>query len=399
MTMTSKNVCYIYIGLWMLYGLQALLKLQGVVAQLIFIVLMGMSFYAFYQVCAHCKTCPYLKWLNIMLVILSIYGVITIISGERIFKGHEMLVNYTYLQALYISVMPIYAFYYYSLRRQLKPESITIVFLVLFAFSALSFFQQFVKISVSSGKEDIVNNMGFLFVPLIPMLSLVKLKNVWKYVLAMVAFGFIILSMKRGAILTGSVMLLLFMRRNLKVRTKTQVASAFLLLLTVIFVMYRFVMNLYENNAFFHKRFDMTMGGYSSQRDKLYSFFWHYFTERTSVWEFFFGHGANGTVALYGQYAHNDWLEFAINQGLLGVFSYIIYWCVFICEWKNCKSSKECRTALGDIIIAYILISLFSMSFGSMPLTASLCIGYCLAVNMRRKQMESVNREITIKLN
>ena len=50
MNLLSKQACYIYISLWILYGLQKILMLQGIMAQVIFVVLMMMSFYACYMV-------------------------------------------------------------------------------------------------------------------------------------------------------------------------------------------------------------------------------------------------------------------------------------------------------------------------------------------------------------
>ena len=387
----AKYAVFIYIILWIVYNLQDILMLKGLIAQFIFVALMAMSFYACYEVNNHYRVSPYIKWLNIMLTVLTLYGAALMVGGEAVHKGrflHKVVSNYSYLQGIYISVMPIYAFYYYTLKRQLVPQNIIVVFLLLFSFSVVSYYQQYFKVSYSSGKDDIVNNIGFLFVPLIPMLSIVKMKNVWKYSLALLSFGFIMLSMKRGAILTGGVMLLLFMQHNIKARTKTQLASTFALLMAAIFVLYRFVENLYATNAFFQKRLAITLEGNSSLRDKLYGFFWQYFTERTSPLEFFFGQGANGTLALYGQYAHNDWLEFAINQGLLGIIIYAVYWCIFIWVWKDYRGLHNNQMALGDLIIAYFLISLFSMSFGNMPLTATLCIGYCLAYNRPNMYLE-----------
>ena len=180
-------------------------------------------------------------------------------------------------------------------------------------------------------------------------------------------------------------------------RTKTQIASAFALTLVAIFGMYRFVMNLYTSNIFFQKRFVLTMSGYSSNRDKLYSFFWHHFIEKSSIMEFFFGHGANGTIILHGQYAHNDWLEFAINQGLLGVILYFVYWCCFILEWKSFHGPKNCKIVLGDLFFAHFLIALFSMSFGDMPLASTLCVGYCLAMNQLKHnytRQSQIRREL-----
>ena len=396
MEFLRKYTCYIYILLWMLYNLQGVLMLKGLVAQIIFMALLGLSFYACYQVNTHYKISPYIKWLNVMLVILTVYGVYLIVDGEVVYKGKfldKVVSSHSYLQAIYISVMPIYAFYYFSLKRELNPHNMKVVFLLLFAFSVAAYYQQYFKVSANSGKEDVVNNIGFLFVPLIPMLAIVKMRNIWKYILVLLSFGFIMLSMKRGAILTGGVVLLLFMMHNVKVRTKTQIVSTFGLLITVTFVIYKLVANLYTTNAFFHRRFELTMQGYTSQREKLYSYFWHTFSEGTSPFEFFFGHGANGTVALYGQYAHNDWLEFAINQGLLGVILYVVYWIIFIKEWLDCETD-DIRQALGSIIVAYLMISFFSMSYGCMPLAASLCIGYCLAMNMRIRLVNFLKKEL-----
>lgn len=387
MEFLKRNLCYIYIALWTLYDLQRILMVQGIIAQLIFIALMGMSFYSCYAVNRYCRMEPYIKWLNVMLVVLTIYGIFPIVNGETVYKGRfvSMTVNsYAYLQGIYISVMPIYAFYYFSLKRKLTSEKIIYVFWMLFVFSIASYYQKIIIVTGGTNKENMVNNVGLLFVPLIPMLLLVKIKNIWKYILALAIFGFIMLSMKRGAILTGGIMLLLFLKQNFKVRTKQQLFYMFSFTGIAIFAMYRFVINLYEQNAFFHKRFDLTMQGYSSSRDKLYTYFWNYFIERTSALEFFFGHGANGTLSLYGQYAHNDWLEFAINQGLLGVLFYLVYWVVFTWEWKNYQGPANCKKTLGNIIIAYFLATLHSMSLGLMPLAATLCIGYCLAMNYRK---------------
>ena len=357
--------------------------IQGVVAQLFFIVLMAMSFYAIYQVDIHYKTGLYIKWLNVILFVLTIYGSILIINGNSFYKhgyvSHE-LNNYAYLQLIYRSVLPIYAFYYYTLKRQITSNNLFVFFLIILICYILMFYQSFWGHTNVSGKENYVNNMGFLFVPLIPMLYILRIRDIWKYLFAAVIFLFILMSMKRGAILTGGVMLLFFIVRHLKVTSPKQIIYIISLTVVVLYFIYTQVMDLYLNNTFFYDRLMLTLEGYSSGRDELYGFFLNYYLDRTSWTEFLFGHGAYGTVALYGNAAHNDWLEFAINQGLIGVMLYLIYWIVFIWEWKEYKGIKENRQALGDIIVAYFLIALFSMSFANMPIYATLCIGYCLAM-------------------
>ena len=114
------NYSYVYIVLWMLYYLQEILMLRGVIAQLIFVLLMLMSFYAVFDLHANYKLSPYIKWLDIMLVVLTIYGLVPIIGGWTLFNNGfrivETWISYTYLQRIYISILPIYAFYYFFLK-------------------------------------------------------------------------------------------------------------------------------------------------------------------------------------------------------------------------------------------------------------------------------------------
>jgi O-antigen ligase len=153
----------------------------------------------------------------------------------------------------------------------------------------------------------------------------------------------------------------------------------------VLFAISYFTIALYADSDYFQGRIEQTMSGDSSGRNSIYSSYFSYFIEKTTALEFLIGNGTNSTYVLLGNYAHNDWLEFAINQGAVGVLMYLVYWIAFIWEWKNYRGNKECRNTLGDMIIAYFLISLYSMSIDAMPTAASLCIGYCLAMNERAK--------------
>ena len=356
--------------------------LRGLISQIIFLVLMAISFYAFFVVNLYYKTGPYLKWLNIILLVITVYGVILIIGGYTFHKSRyisNVVNNYTYLQRIYISVMPIYAFYYFTIKRQINSNNLNKIFFVLLICCILMFYQNyFVKTDIS-GKEEITNNKGFAFVPLIMMLYLVKLKDIWKYLLLVVIFGYILMAMKRGAILAGSVMLVIYLAHHLKVKTKSQLFSVLSLSVVAIYIVYRWIMSLYANSEYFQTRLSRTLSGDASGRQEIYSNYFNYYIDRTSLLEFFLGHGGNGTVLLFNQYAHNDWLEFAINQGMMGVMLYFVYWSLFVWEWKYYRGYKEYKQALGGLIIAYFLIALYSMSFGNMPIAATLCIGFILA--------------------
>ena len=70
-----------------------------------------------------------------------------------------------------------------------------------------------------------------------------------------------------------------------------------------------FVIDMMSSNDYFLQRIKATKEGDSSGRDSIYSFFWTYFTERADFVHYLFGRGANGTLEIYYNYAHNDWLR------------------------------------------------------------------------------------------
>jgi hypothetical protein len=221
------------------------------------------------------------------------------------------------------------------------------------------------------------------------MLAIFKMKDMWKYVSLIIVFAFIMLSMKRGAILVGTVALLLYLKHHLKAKSEKQFIYLLLLSLITILVIYMFVTRLYETSDYFRMRVGSTIEGDTSRRSWIYSHYFDFYIYQTSSLEFLFGCGADATFFRFGQYAHNDWLEFAINEGVFGIILYVIYWILFIREWKHFRGRIELKQTIGDLIIVYFLISLFSMSFDGMPLATSLCIGYCLANNRNYKNLAS----------
>ena len=247
------------------------------------------------------------------------------------------------------------------------------------------YYKNYYFVSKFYDMEEITNNAGYFFVPLIPMLQLLKIKDIWKYVFITIIFVYILMAMKRGAVIAGAVMVIMFMTHHFKHVSWKKKYYLLCFSVIVLSAISYFIIILYADSDYFQGRIEQTLSGDSSGRNDMYSNYFKYFIERTSVLEFLIGNGANSTFILFGDYAHNDWIEFAINQGGIGVLMYVVYWIFFIREWKNYCGDKDCRNALGNIIIVYFLIALYSMSFDGMPIAAAFCIGYCLAINERAK--------------
>ena len=370
-----------------MYYLQDMLMIRGTIAHMILVIQMVISFYAFFVVNTNYKTGAYLKWLNVMLLVITIYGLFLLLSGIALYPDEFNIktgLQFGYLQRFYLSVLPIYTFYYFTMEGFLSEGNMKMVFFIFLSFSILMYYQNFIVVTNVSEREEITNNMGYRFVPLIPMLAMFKMKDIWKYIFLIIVFAFIMMAMKRGAILVGMVAFLLYLKHHLKANSAKQFFYIMLLSAVAICFIYFFVMNLYETSDYFKSRFSSTLEGNTSRRDWIYAHYYDFFIHQTTSIEFLFGCGADSCYLKFGQYAHNDWLEFAINEGMLGVVLYVVYWIVFIKEWANYQGRQNLRQTLGDLILIYFLVSLFSMSFDGMPIAASLSIGYCLA-NSRKK--------------
>ena len=130
------------------------------------------------------------------------------------------------------------------------------------------------------------------------------------------------------------------------------------------------------------KRIDDTLAGNSSGRDNLYSFFWKYFTEQADFKHYLIGRGANGTLEIYYNYAHNDWLEIAVNQGILGVVVYAFYWLCFYKTWKH-ATNIDAKTILALTALIFFAKTMFSMSYNDMSYVSTSVLGYALATLKR----------------
>ena len=370
--------------------------IKGFIAQTILAVMIGASVIAFFHVNFCYRIGPFIKWLNFILAVVSIYGLVLFFSGLALYPDEFNIMTslqFGYLQGIYCSVLPIYAFYLFTLKGYLSEENLLHVFLFIIVTTVLLFYQNYFIRSEVTEREEITNNMGYRFVPLILMLTLVRMKDVLKYIFLIVIFTFVVMSMKRGAILTGTVALLLFIKHNLTAKSSKQKLYILLLIVVALGVICLIVMNFYEASDYFKVRLEKTLEGDSSGRDSMYRTYFDFFVYHTSAFEFLFGCGANATYFRLGQYAHNDWLEFAIDLGVLGVALYSFYWVSFIREWKEFRpeTNNRFKQVLGDLIIIYFLKSFFSMSFDGMFITATLCIGYCLAQKQRNDLLSSFN--------
>ena len=399
----SINTCNLYVFilvLWMLsnnFSLFPSIVTQGILG----VFLLFSIYYAIYANLKY-KLPVYYKALNVLLIMFTIYGIIMLINGERYYIGSTPVSKTYYLVIIYVSLLPIYASYVFARKGLLIEKNMKFIVFVFLILTVILFFRNQAKLlqmasESGSSAVEFTNNVGYAFVGLLPALVLFYKKPILQYLLMAFCVYFIILGMKRGAILAGGICLLWFIIVNLKESTKQQKQVIFLIsVLVIVFGVY-FFRYMMENSLYFMDRVAQTKHGNSSGRDVIYSTIFDQILNENKPFRFLFGYGADATLMFRRNYAHNDWLEIAVNQGLLGVFIYLVYWIYFFVSWSNTKHHSQAYMAIGMILIVYFLLTFFSMSYNSVSRCAAFVLGYYLAVASTERQHSNQNDSLVKK--
>ena len=238
----------------------------------------------------------------------------------------------------------------------------------------------------NSLREEFTNNVGYLFTSLVPMCVFFRKKPIIQYIALAVCLVFMVMAMKRGALVIGLVCTFIILWNNIsKVNIKSKII--FLVLSCILsFMCIQFVENQIEQSNYMKKRIEQTTKGDSSNRDKLYSTYLDFFVEQTSPSQFIFGTGANGTLQMVG-YAHNDWLEIAINHGMMGLIIYLFYWLLFAKTSWGKDFKGDYRLVLQLVFIDFLLRTFFSMSYREMEVGTQLILGFALAQERKNEQI------------
>lgn len=389
------NNCSIYFLLWCLYYLQgALYTTGGGISKCILLILLLWSATIFVKVNTNSYTLPsFFKVVNIFLLLTTIYGLLLVSSGQELYikeNGPRFISsNHTYLKNIYISLLPIYVFYYYTKKRTLNNKFIIYFILCLLAINIINFFYQFKEqmMLADAHIDGVTLNIGYSFLALIPLL-LLNNKPIIQYFLLIITIVFIIFSMKRGAVLIGAICFLYFIYTTIRDANGKMKTVALILSAVAILSMLFIIDNLLSSNDYFVHRIEETLEGDSSNRDTIYSDLFNHFISETNIFRLLFGNGANSTLRLASNFAHNDWLEIAINNGVIGLFVYLCYFIALLRDYSHIKrhNNLHSRIILMSFIILF-LSSLFSMSYSSINIAISIALGYTLASNNSRRAL------------
>lgn len=378
------HVVNIYLGLCCLYSLQGTLYASGgIISQAILAIVLVWSLYYFLVANLNFKLPKVMKVLSILILIWIVYGLVRIIYGPVA----SWIPSYYYLKNILFSLLPIYAFYVFTKRGLLTERILLGWFYVFIIIGITSFFRAQREITARTMQDEATNNAGYTILSLICLLPLLRRKPLFQYVVLAVLLFFVLQGFKRGAILIGVLCSVFFLyetyRSNRQSGGKVSGRQVMRILFTigvVITVIY-FVQQTLITSDYFNQRLEDTMEGKSSMRDEIFSTLYTLFITQDSPFSFLFGNGADATVKLAGYYAHNDWLEIAINNGLWMVVLYAIYWIAMLRHIIRIrKHNSLAYMMVGLFFILYFMKTLFSMSYSSVPFYAASALGFALAI-------------------
>lgn len=369
-------IFWTYIISWVIYYSQESFGLEGI-ASFLLVFLLPFSFYCFcIEFNKNKNRNGFLKSLGFLALLYLSYGVLHMIFGT----AYYTVSTFYYFKFYANSILPIFA-YYFLLRKVSIGEKQLIVLIGVFLLVAYIDYETGERNALeASGREEVTNNGTYRFLPLLSLIFLIK-NDIVKYFVLVVSLLFIVLGMKRGPILIGACISFVFILNSMSTeKSFKKKFVGFLFLAASMFFIYKQVITLMDNSLYFQMRVDQTLEGDSSGRDVIMSSFFRRWMDQSNIFNFLFGYGADGTLRLFGIYAHNDWLETMINQGFIGIFIYFWYVLSFYKQWKSMKKSERMLyLCFGTLLLNCFLTSLFSMSINNMRVALQFAIAYCLS--------------------
>ena len=391
-----KNPCNLYFLLWVTYSLQGVVYARGsVISQCFLLLIMLVSLKEVLSFVYNRDSFGYFQSLNLLVAMFTIYGLILFLTDGLIVHGvgGRRVQSFNYLKVAYMSLLPIYVVYIYSRKGFLTLPLLQywmFVFLLVGIIDYNNAQEEALKklMLAGSSKTEITNNAGYVLLSLIPGMMVYNKKPLLFYLGMAICVAFVLMGMKRGAILICAVSLLLIVWYKLRTAKGVYKITVFFAICVSFVILYNFVEHLLENSDYFNARIEATMEGNSSHRDDLYMTFINAFTTKASFLQMIFGRGACGTIKYSYNYAHNDWLEILTNQGVMGIFIFMYYWYSFYREIKSSKYSEESSFCLFLLFCMFGLKTMFSMSICSMPIYTTTMLGFCLANGFETKQYD-----------
>lgn len=234
--------------------------------------------------------------------------------------------------------------------------------------------------SGNSGASDVVNNLAYVFVNLIPFVFLFRQRRILSALLMLILMIFIIQGAKRGAIFAGAIGLVMYFILQVKTVERHKRIKEYTIILLITFILAFLTYKAFINNAFALDRIVGFTDDNFSRRDVIYKEVFLKWFNSDSLLNLVFGYGFAGSLQLTGgAYAHNDWLELLSSFGIIGIALYIALFYSAIKEIKNNSRERNETILMITIVVLWGFTSFVSMWYTSLGVyNQAMLLGYLI---------------------
>ncbi len=245
------------------------------------------------------------RWFLIFFFLLCIYA---------IFSNH--IIDW-FPRVLY-TLLPFFVFFNYSKYGYDPNNKLTYTSLLLFLPALLMLCQSFFEREAAYGSfMERADNIGYSLLSIMMLFSVLK-PNKSNLILITIAYFAILFSLKRGAMLTGTIIYMFYILQFKKFGIRK---ISLLNVLTLLCILAVSIYGIITYSDVFLYRFirDQTASG----REQFYTLVYKGW-KNSSSFNQVFGNGFFSTVDYLGKvysdiYAHSDWLEILYDHGILGI--------------------------------------------------------------------------------
>lgn len=370
----SEFVSILFLGMILIYFSQGALYPQGSIISVGALLLLLAISVAYSPVVVLNNSGSTLVQVWVALLLLNAIGyLLTFDYFSRINFGQMKIISLFFLS--------FFASFHLTKKEALKEKHLVIFTFLMLPVVILNY--QLNKYNIISARisdrEDVVNNMAYMFTVMIPFVFLIKRRVVASSALVIILL-FVIQGAKRGAIIISAVGALVYLYYFLfRMKSNNSIFTyvfSFIAAIGLLFFLYH---NMASNEFLINRMGAISEGG--SGRDRIYKTLLFEWYNSDSIVNYLFGFGFASTIfkSGSGHLAHNDWLELLTNFGLVGVFLYLSLFVLMIKIALDFEVDKY-KYMFLCLIAMWFFTTLFSMVYTSYSgVFYSVLVGFLVA--------------------
>ncbi len=372
--------CYLLLILLLVYNLMYALSREGgsLLMQGSIVIVIFISVLYFFKSLVH-------KWENLFFFRAWTFFLLLNVFGFIFTADYSNRYDYGMFLGVLVTFLTFYPFYYFSQQGILTSKKLIWFFIILIPIAIYGFYTNQADILASRKianpnitNKNVVNNMSYYFVRLMPFVFLIKNHRVLATITMAILMIFIIMGSKRGALIAGGLTLIMYFYYLWKTQEKKGKLQGYFMSFSAIAILSILGYRYFTENQFLIERMTDIAGG--SGRDRIFSVIFNNWFTNQNFDNFLFGYGFGASRGITGgSFAHNDWLEIISNFGLLGGVIYLILIVAGIkfAFNKNLKFDK--KILVLTIMVSWLWITMISMWYNNIQgYTNSILLAYLI---------------------